>query len=202
MPLNEKRIQEVKEVLYHHYRTDWHFPRSCGYVSMTLAYLFEKSELSSEYDICYKRGHYRNDNEEEDSHCNELSREYDRYSPLNSFPCTNCGCDYMIGHSWIEITDKRNGEALILDFTSIQFEEDFADYHQELLDSDFNATELYEYLGKNSNFVIKESDYQFKNYIKSQESYTGKELIEGILKAVNEGYDTDLKLALEAQNYL
>lgn len=202
MLLSEKRIQEVKEILYYHYRTDVVFPRSCGSVSMILTYLFEKSELSSEYDIYYKRGHYRNDNEEEDSLCEDLSVEYDRYSSLKSFPCVNCGCDYMVGHSWIEIINKESNEMIILDFTSIQFEEEFADYHQELLDSEFDETELYDFLAKNSTFIVKKTDDKFRNYINSQKSYAGKEVVEGILKAANGGYETDLTLALKELNYL
>lgn len=202
MFLNEARIEEVKSVLYHHYKTDVFFPRSCGSVSMALAYLFAISDLSKEYNVSYQRGHYRNDNEEEDSYCDELDFAFKRGADLEAFPCLNCSCDYMVGHSWIELESKADGRIIILDFTSIQFEEDFYDYQDELLNSEYNKNELYDYLSKRSKFVVKSEDYQFERYIDSERTYTSEYVIQSVKDTIKRNGASDLTVLLEQLGYL
>lgn len=200
MFLNEARINEVKDILYHCYQTDVSFPRSCGTVSMVLAYLFELSDLSDEYEITYERGHYRNENEEE--WCEELSLDFQRGDNLENFPCFNCNCDYMVGHSWIELVSKIDQEIFILDFTSIQFEEDFGDYHEELLDSDHDKDSLYDYISRRSKFVIDNTDWRFNHYINSERTRTGKELVRTVKETIEENCTSMLTVTLERMGYL
>lgn len=195
-------LKEIKDVLFYHYKNDVVFPRSCSSVSMTLAYLLELSEVSSSYEVYYKRGHYRNDNEEEDIYCHELEGEYRRGCSMKTFPCLNCNCDYMVGHSWIELVSKTDRETIILDFTSIQFEPDFVDYHSDLLESDHNKDSLYKYLVARSKFIVEESDYQFSRYINSGHTHTGECLVETVKELIEGEEDSDLTLILKALGYL
>ena len=201
MFLNEARIEEVKNVLYHHYKTDASFPRSCGSVSMALAYLFEMSDLSKEYEVSYQRGHYRNDNDEWGDECHEFDFTFKRGDNLESFPCLNCSCDYMVGHSWIELESKVDKEIIILDFTSIQFEEDFYDYQDELFSLEYSKNELYDYIAMRSKFVVRNEDYQFDRYINSERTYTGRYLIQAVEDTVKNNGASDLTILLERLGY-
>lgn len=202
MILSKERIEEVQKVLYHHYLNDVVFPRSCGSVSMVLAYLFEKSNLSNDYEISYQRGHYRNDNEEEYFYCDEVSFTFNRGDNLDKFPCLNCNCDYMVGHSWIELKNKKDNKVTILDFTSIQFEEDFIDYHEELLNIKYDKESLYNYLLKRSKFVVHETDFQFNRYINSQRTYTGSHLVKTVKEIIENKGASDLSILLEQLGYI
>jgi len=202
MFLSKERIEEVQSVLHHHYLTDVAFPRSCGSVSMALSYLFEKSSLSNDYDISYQRGHYRNDNEEEDCYCDEVSFTFKRGDNLDKFPCLNCHCDYMVGHSWIELKNKKDNKVTILDFTSIQFEEDFIDYQEELLNSKHGKESLYHYLLERSKFVVHETDFQFNRYISSERTYTGAHLVKTVQETIENKGVSDLSILLERLGYI
>ena len=70
----------------------------------------------------------------------------------------------MTPHSWIEIKNRITNEVTILDFTSIQFEENFPDYQNDLLGK-YTLDELYTYIKERSKFVIKEDDNIFDYYI-------------------------------------
>lgn len=202
MLLNKKMVEEVKNVLYHHYLTDVAFPRSCGSVSMVLTYIFQTTTLSNNYEISCHRGHYRNDNEYEDCYCDESSFIFKRGDNLDNFPCLNCSCDYMVGHSWIEFKNKDTHAVTILDFTSIQFEDDFGDYHEDLISSNHNKISLYNYLSKHSKFIIEEEDIQFNRYISSERVYTGSHLIKAVQDTIDNNSCSDLSILLERLGYI
>lgn len=199
--LSKINLNEVKDILYHHYKTDVAFPRSCGSISMVLVLMMQNSNLNKDFDITYQRGHFRNDYEYEFCHCNIAEENFNRFSCLNDFECRNCGCDYMIGHSWIELRDKSTNEITILDFTSIQFEEDFPDYQSEILETIFNKEELYDYIFKRSKFVVHESDTRFKNYIQSERTYTGEYILNQTKETIEEDAVSSLTVLLEAIDY-
>ena len=174
MFLNEARVEEIKDILYLCYeeRQMTAFPSSCGLVSEVLAYLFGISELSDEYEIFYQRGHYRNDEYEEDCDDEEYL-DFKRGDNLDRFPCINCTCYFMNQHSWIELVSKKDGKITILDFTSIQF----GDYSGFVLETERDRESLYEFMKRHSTFLIEEKNPLFKNYIPSQDRFNRNYLI-------------------------
>lgn len=161
-------LNNIKDVLYYAYKYDLSFPRSCGLVSMILTYLFGSNEtFTQKYDISCVRGCFR-DPEGED-YCEDFFEDMYRYNceseDFLSCGCHNCGaCTLMTPHSWIEIKNRITDEVTILDFTSIQFEENFPDYQNDLLGK-YTLDELYTYIKERSKFVIKEDDNIFDYYI-------------------------------------
>ena len=199
--LSKINLNEVKEILYHHYKTDIVFPRSCGSVSMGLVLMMQNSHLSKEYQILYQRGHFRNDYEYEFCYCDMAEENFNRFSCLDNFNCRNCSCDYMVGHSWIELIDKSTNEITILDFTSIQFEEDFPDYQSEISENILDKEELYDYIFKRSKFVVHENDTRFKNYIKSERTYTGEYILNQTKEIIEENSVSSLTVLMDSLNY-
>lgn len=198
---------DIKKILQYHYKKDDSFPRSCGSVSMVLLYVLENSKLKDEYNISYKRGHFKNELEQEDCFCDEsiidFSFDIKRGDDLTNFCCIGCNsCDYMVNHSWIEIENKKDKKITILDFTSIQFEEDFYEYNNELLENDFNEDELYEYLKERSKFIINEKDKEFNNYLVSEKEYSGEQILEIVDNLLKEKDDSELTLLLKELDYL
>lgn len=198
---------DIKKVLYYHYKKDDSFPRSCGSVSMILSYIFQNSKLKDYYEISYKRGNFKNESEEDFCECDEFMDNFSfnikRGDDLTNFCCTDCGyCDYMVSHSWIEIKDLNDSKITILDFTSIQFEEDFYEYNNELLESEFNEDELYKYLKERSKFIVSEEDSEFNNYLVSAKEYSGEHLLEIVDNLLKEKDDSELTFLLKELNYL
>ena len=201
--------EELINLLYYLYKNDFYFPRSCGAVSTTLACILQDKNVKDLYNIKYVRGHYRNDYEEfqggcyvldEDACVNEL--DYNRYSNLTDFECYNCSCDYMVGHSWIELESTDNSEeSIILDFTSIQFEEDFDDYYNELLEDKFDKNELFTYLKDRSHFIVYSNDLRYENYLKSERELTGEYIHNTVARVLQEDRQSDTTILLEAINY-
>lgn len=193
--------KELTDLLYHLYKTDISFPRSCGSVSMAMALILHNTDIKEEYDITYIRGHFRNDNEYEDCYCDVAELDFDRFSGINNFECLKCNYDYMIGHSWIELANKITKENIILDFTSIQLEEDFCDYHSDILESDFNKEELFDYLQKRSKFIVFSSDLRYRKYIKSERELDGECILSKTKETISEDCVSDLTILLDAINY-
>lgn len=193
--------KELIDLLYHLYKTDISFPRSCGSVSMAMALILQNTDIKEEYDISYIRGHFRNDNEYEDCYCDVAELDFDRFSDISNFECLNCNCDYMIGHSWIEFTNKITKENIILDFTSIQLEEDFCDYHSDILESDFNKEELFDYLQKRSKFIVFSNDSRYRKYIKSEKQLSGEHILSTTKETISENCISALTILLDAIDY-
>lgn len=193
--------KELMDILYHLYKTDISFPRSCGSVSMVMTLILSNSSIKDEYEVNYIRGHYRNDNEYEDCYCDIAELNFDRFSDLKDFECLNCNCEYMIGHSWIEITNKVTKENIILDFTSIQLEDDFCDYHSEILESNFDKKELFDYLTKRSKFVVSPDDLRYRKYIKSEKELNGEYILSKTVETISENCISDLTILLNSINY-
>ena len=107
----------------------------------------------------------------------------------------------MVAHSWIEITNKKSKENIIIDFTSIQFEEDFCDYHNDILESDFNKDELFDYLAKRSKFIIFSDDLNYKKYIKSEKELNGEYILSTAKETILENCVSQLTELLDAINY-
>lgn len=188
---------DVERVMYHHYEKDMSFPRSCGSVSMLMTYLLHLRGLSKYYNIEYIRGHYRDDNSE-DIGCDELlNLNYDRTYNLKDFECSGCSCEYMVGHSWIELTSKTDKTVYIIDLTSIQFEEDFGDYQDTIINSVFDKDELMDYMSKNSDFVITKDDSRFLNYIRTEESLDSSYVYNLTDEIMKDGDDSELSLILK-----
>lgn len=201
--LKEFGLEAIKDdiirVMYHHYETDISFPRSCGSVSMIMTYLLHCRDLHSIYDIKYIRGYYRN-LEMEDDACDEVldAIEEDSFKYLD---CTDCSCEFMNVHSWIELKNKNNNEQIILDLTSIQFEEDYGDYRDDIVNSHFDSIELMDYICSNSNIIVNSGSSNFLNYIKTEDSLSSKELFDLTKEILNEGSDSELTLILKEMDY-
>lgn len=189
------------DLLYHLYKTDRHFPKSCGSVSMALALMLYNADDNSEYDISYIRGHFINENEDEHCYCIEIEEDFNRFSDLSEFKCVNCGCDYIVEHSWVEVKNKKTDENVILDFTSIQFIEAFTDCYYEILESNFNKSQLYNYLERLSKFIISANDSEYEKYIKSKKKLDGKHIYDKTVETISENSVSDLTVLLEAINY-
>ena len=159
--------KEIKKALYYAYKTDLSFPRSCGLVSVLISYMIAcRDEYLEKYEITCVRGCFKNIGSE-DEWCEDYLDDITRYN-YKEFECNchNCNCcDAMVAHSWIELKDKISNETIILDFTSIQFEEDILDYEEEILETTFTEDELFDYLKERSLFIVKESDSRFLQYI-------------------------------------
>lgn len=199
-------IKDVKEVMYFHYKCDISFPRSCGSISTILTYVFQNTKLKNLYEISYKRGHFKNKLQEEDCFCDEnmynLSFDFQRGYDLADFSCINCGCNYMVEHSWIELKNLKDNKISILDFTSIQFEEECYNYFDEIQNTKFNEDSLYEYLKDRSCFIIEEDDERFYNYIVSKEGYSGEDLLKSVDNILKGKEDNQLTIVLKELNYI
>lgn len=201
--LKRINLEEVKKVLYYHYKKDISFPRSCSSVSMSLALMMANTDLSKEYDIYYHRGHFRNDEWVEEGCFLEYDKE--EYPTRTCFDnmseCSGCTCDFLTGHSWIELIDKNTNKVTILDFTSIQFDEDICDLESDLKESNFNKDEFFDFMLNNSNFVVNETDDNYIKYIKTGVSYEGNFLIEKTKETIKENAVSSLSVILENINY-
>lgn len=193
--------EELVDLLYFLYKNDVVFPRSCSSVSMPMALILYKTNIKDDYMVKYIRGHFRNDNEQEECYCDIVELDFDRFSNIEDFECTNCNCEYMVAHSWIELTNKTTEDTIILDFTSIQFEEDFCDYHPEILQSSFNKEELFDYLYKRSKFIVFPNESVYKNYIKSGNELDGEHISNTVDNLISTNSDSDLTILLENINY-
>lgn len=168
MDLKDLDINElfIKETLFYAYKRDVNFPKSCGLVSLIMTYLLSYTELPKYYDIFCTRGCFKNEKEEDENFCED-------YMEINRFNAdeveTDCGycdcCDFMISHSWIELINREKDETLILDFTAIQFEDNFVDYEEDLLNKPYSKDELYQYINERTNFIITKQNETFKDYI-------------------------------------
>lgn len=172
MIVNNKVINEhvvknfIAKTLYYAYKNDTNFPESCGTVSSIMTFLLSYTDISKYYYVNYIRGYYKNPKYEDENFCEDYV-EINRSTCEKVKCCYNkCTCcDVLTGHSWIEITDKDMGELTILDFTSIQFKDDYSRYKEELLISNHTEDSLLEYIAQRSNFVINKKDKEFENYI-------------------------------------
>lgn len=152
----EDTISNIKRILYYHYKNDIYFPKSCDSVSKTIAYALSKDkDICDNYIVKIKRGHFFNENETEDCYC--INFNEDEVNNLNS-NCSECSCDYMITHSWLELTSKKDNKRTIVDFTSIQFNE------YSNLGENVTEEEIYNFLKSNSEFLITEDNHLFNNY--------------------------------------
>lgn len=201
--LSKVNLNEVKKVLYYHYKKDISFPRSCSSVSMTLALMMANSELSKEYDIFYHRGHFRNDEWVEEGCFIEYEEEEypTRYDFECMSECKNCTCDFLTGHSWIELIDKKTNKVTILDFTSIQFNEDICDLESDLKESNFNEDELFDFMLNNSEFVVKQDNPKFLKYIKTGISHEGQFVLDTTKKIIKEKSVSPISIILKNIKY-
>lgn len=195
--------RELLSVFYYHYKNDINFPRSCGSISVVMTVILQNSSAKELYDIFYVRGNYKNDLYIEDDACEEVVEcDYNRESNLSSFDCIGCGgCDYMLGHSWIELVDKKTKKTIILDLTSIQLEEDFGDYETDIMNSEFDKNELFDYMLERSKFIVLESDSRFNNYIRSEEVCTGRDILVLIKEIIADGDESELTVLLDNIGY-
>lgn len=202
--LKELNLEVVKDVICTHYLNDINFPRSCGSISMVLTTILQDSEISKKYNISYIRGHFRNDYNEEYCECEVGFYDgYDRNSNLDDFDCSNCDCDYMVAHSWIELECKETKKVTILDFTGIQFEEDFNDYHSEILETKYLLTreEIFDYLRKRSTFVVTEDNTNFTKYIPSEKIYPGEYVLNKTKHIIESKEQSDVTIILDEIGY-
>ena len=202
--LKELNLDVVKKVIKNHYLDDINFPRSCGSISMILTVIFQDSNLKDKYDISYVRGHFRNDYQEEYCECEFIYYDkYDRFSNLDNFDCSNCTCDYMTGHSWIELRNKSTDEVVIVDFTNIQFEEDFPDYQSEILESNyaFNTNEIFEYLKERSEFIIDKNHRYFNHYIVSKKVCSGEYALNKTKEVIKKNKESGVTIILNNIGY-
>lgn len=191
---------EAKKILFHCYKEDINFPKSCGAVSMTLACILQTIEhITAKYLIKYHRGHFRNDNEYEECFCDIAEEDCLRFNSdlIKNIQCINCTCEYMVGHSWVELINKENQEITILDFTSIQFEDEFPDYESELLESDFNKDELFNYLIEKSQFYVHKKDSRFNKYLRTEQVVTGEYILNKTKEVYSDNSVSDLTLILD-----
>lgn len=202
--ISKLNLNILKDTIFYHYKSDINFPRSCGSISMTLTAIFEDSNLKELYDISYVRGHFRNDYEEEYCYCEVgLYETYDRLSDLNNFDCHDCSCDYMTAHSWIEFKDKITKKVTIIDFTNIQFEENFPDYHSDIVESNYSLTknEIFEYIYNRSSFIVSSTHKNFNKYIPSTEILSGKYILDKTRSLLKNNEDSALTLILKDLGY-
>ena len=200
-----KKIEtEMENILYHLYLSDVSFPRSCGVVSMVLACILEtKDYITSKYNVIYNRGHFRNDNELEFCSCDISKLNCLRFDTdiISTMECVNCSCEYMTGHSWVELIDKETKEVTILDYTSIQFTEYFPDYQDELLNNKYSKKELFNYLNEKSCFYVNKNNVDFNKYIKSEEEFSGEYILNSVKNTYKENKESELTIILDAINY-
>ena len=196
-----KKVEsEVKDVLYQLYLSDISFPRSCGAVSMAIACILQtKDYITSKYDVMYHRGHFRNDNEYEFCYCDIADLNCLRFSKdiIATMECLNCSCDYMVGHSWVELIDKETKDVTILDYTSIQFAEDFPDYQIEILENEYTKDEIFNYLKLRSCFYVHKDNVNFDKYIKSERELSGEYILKTVKDTYKENAVSDLTIILD-----
>lgn len=175
-----KRIErEAQRVLYYAYKTSETFPRSCGVVSGLLARIIYRQNLLPEYDVYYIRGLHLKQYEipDECSFCRGAEK----------IPCSSCeGCCGVDEHSWIEVVDKQTNERIILDFTSIQFDEEVILYEECFYDNDFTVKELYDFIWENSYFTVNEEDENFKDYIPCYKQVLNGEAVDNSVRIMND----------------
>lgn len=168
--LERKIGKEAKLVLFYAYKTSETFPSSCGLVSGLLARIIASKNLLPEYDVFYVRGLHLTRSELNEG-C-KYSRNED------ATPCDDY-CDFCTGvneHSWIEIVKKGTDEKTILDFTSIQFDEEAFLIEECLFDEDFCEDGLYYFLEENSYFIVEQENKKFQDYIPKRKVLNGEEV--------------------------
>lgn len=178
----------VKDILYYAYKNDISFPRSCGLVSTLLTYFLKDTLLSSKYEVKCIRGIFKNI--EVSEWCEDVEYEIDRYNyEFYDCICHNCGCcDFMNPHSWVELQNKENNKVIILDFTQIQFDSNFCDLQQEILDSNWNKEELFQYIEHNSYNLISETNIMFQYYIPLEKEISLQQMVKYIEEGDNPYY--------------
>lgn len=175
----------IKDILFYAYKNDISFPRSCGLVSNILTYFLKDTLLSSKYEVKCIRGVFKNIDAPE--WCDDVEYEINRYN-YESYDCIchNCGCcNFMNPHSWVELQNKENNKVIILDFTQIQFDSNFCDLQQEILDSNWNKEELFQYIEHNSYSLISETDIMFQYYIPLEKEISLQQMIKYIEEGDN-----------------
>lgn len=171
-------MEKGSEILYLCYKEDINFPRSCGLVSSFMAYnLFNNEEIRNLYDVNYFRGHYRDDNEEDD--CPYLDLNDDDFSE-----CIDCSCDFIVGHSWIELVNKNTNKIHIIDLTSSQFSDDIGDLEVFLMENKcLSKSEVVNTLSNYGSFI---EDINKDNYIRTSNGTPGEEIFNTISYTVSE----------------
>lgn len=180
----------IKDILFYAYKMDLSFPRSCGLVSNILTYFMQNTSLPSKYEIKCIRGIYKDIESYE--WCEDVDYEIDRYN-YKSYDCIchQCGCcSYMNPHSWIELINKQTKKEYVLDFTQIQFTEEFPTYQQELLNGNWiNKDDLFEYIQSNTNFfLINENHNMFKYYIPLEKEISLETMIKYVVEEKDNSY--------------
>ena len=141
----------AKQILYWCSKYDFSFPRSCDIVSKYILHSIRNNEyLKKKYDISVVRGHYIVD---EDDTCEDFD------NCCSVIPCKGCSCDGVYQHTFLTFVDKKTKICYIVDYTHYQFNDDFGDLEQTLIDKSFDKEELFKELSKYSNFIdIKEQE--------------------------------------------
>lgn len=189
-----------QNILFYSFENEIGFPRTCGTVSTILAImLYINKDIRDKYNIFYIRGHFKNNNEEDEFYCDdyeEMSRSNFEYNK-----CINCNCcDFINAHSWVEITNKETGIVYIIDFTGIQFHQDIKDIESIILQPNLNKDSLFEFIKKYSKFIITKEHENFENYIPDVKNLTGQFLYEISVEKYNDGIDTDILYVLNDMN--
>lgn len=109
----------------------------------------------------------------------------------------------MTGHSWIELRNKSTDEVVIVDFTNIQFEEDFPDYQSEILESNyaFNTNEIFEYLKERSEFIIDKNHRYFNHYIVSKKVCSGEYALNKTKEVIKKNKESGVTIILNNIGY-
>lgn len=183
-------IPFAKDILFYAYKNDLSFPRSCGLVSNILTYFISKTSLPTKYEIHCIRGIFKDI--ENGEWCDDVNYEIDRYNyKTYDCICHQCGCcDFMNPHSWIELIDKKTKKEYILDFTQIQFTENFPTIHQTILETIWeNANDLFDYLSSNVDFfIINDDNDMFQYYIPLEKDISLEKMIKFVEVEQNGSY--------------
>lgn len=184
--IKENIKKEVKRVLFYAYKTSETFPSSCGLVAGLLARIIYLKNLLPEYNIYYIRGLHLSRY--------EISDECNFCRSTKGVPCNNCKeeCLGVEEHSWIEIIKKNTKERIILDYTSIQFDEEAILFEECLYNEDFDENKLYDFMEENSYFLLTEDNENFQNYIPCYKQVLNGEEVETSIQIMNEYYKREL----------
>lgn len=162
--IEERKLRDLldpyaKQIFYWCSKYDMSFPRSCDIVSKYLLFVIKDIPyIMNKYDISVVRGHYIVD--EEDA-CEDF------YLLNRGCPCRNCSCDAIYQHSYLLFKHKMIKECFIVDYTHYQFNEDFGDLEETLLNKKMTKDEIFSEIAKYSYFVnIREKH----RYLYSKES--------------------------------